>query len=256
MSRRWILIGLMAAVVGLGACKHDKEPNKILNGSVVDVSQTVYPGLTVQEFVVLNQQIVAVIVPIFSRLGTTTELRFPELTPLGNSTYRFTVTQPSFGSAHADIQFKDPAGNVIDPIATTASTSTLASVTMAVTGASSLYSYTENLSMKLDTAGDTTSTKRMFGTGTFNGTNAAAGYSNLVFSFPSSGCESSFEGILAGTVNGAGTGPSAPVTFRLTFGSAHAADGTLSWEGRNGTIHMNPNGVGFIIDGPTRILIY
>jgi hypothetical protein len=57
-----------------------------------------------------------------------------------------------------------------------------------------------------------------------------------------------------GSVNATGTGPSgAPTTISMTFYPEHTANGTLVWEGNNGSLHLDNSASGLLITSQYRL---
>jgi hypothetical protein len=103
-----------------------------------------------------------------------------------------------------------------------------------------------------ESSGVVTSTLRMSGTSVFTGST----YS-LTFTFDPPGSKSIFEALTDGSATASGTGgtPPAAATVNLIFRSDRDVNGSIAWEGREGGIHLELNGSGFVVEPGGRILL-
>lgn len=241
---------ILVACAALNACEKKKEPNKILDGLPVNTEEVVPLGQATQEIHVMTQDALNTIVTAMNRLSQTSP-SFSDLTNVGFGQYQFTRSGSRYGSATFTITFKDGVGATIDPIANTASTSTFKSVDVTGTGSSSRFSYTIGTwTITLLTEGVPTSDKTLAGPTTF--TSAAPSYT---INYTYTSAEATFEGVTDGTLSATGTGPSAPITLTVTYASDRVVNGTLTWEGQSGGIHLASNGTGFIVTDTSRLLL-
>ncbi len=224
-------------------CHKDQEPNKIIYTLPINSTLTVIPAHAAQEFLLIQTAAAQTIVPIINRIGSTST-SYPELSgPDGSSRYTFTKTESHYGTATFLIQFRDSSNAVIDPIQTQSSTTTLKSVVVTVTGTSNRFSASANLIISLDTAGLAESTKRITGTAAFTGST----YS-LNFTILASGITCSFDGLTAGSFEASGSGgpQNTNTAILLSLSSNKDANGSISWEGQSGGLHLESNGTGFV----------
>jgi len=237
-------------LAGLG-CERKNESNKILHGLPVDTTQIVLPAQAIQQFMLLKRDSLGILVPILNRLAIA-DAGFPEVSgPDSNSRYTFRLSENRYGTADFTIQFLDAAHSVIDPISFQTSTSTIKTAALTTTGSSSLFAYTEDLSLTLATTGDVNSEKRVTGNATFTG----SGYT-ITFVFDPAGSVTKFGGILEGLVTATGTGPgSAPMTLSMRYSTDHSADGNLTWEGQSGGLHIMDDGSGSIVTSTARLFV-
>jgi len=248
-----ILLMLSILFLPLAACKRDKEPNKIIDGLPINNTVTVVPAQMAQQIYLVTRDAMIEFIPVINRLDQGNSAPgFSELTgPDGQSRYTFSKVEKHYGSATFTIQFIDGSGNVIDPISSLTSTTTLATARITTAGTSAQFTYTQNLVVTLQTPGILTSDKRLTGTTTFTGAT-----DTLTMVYPAPGALCGFEGLVDGSSNGSGTGPLAQtITLTLNYSPDRNADGLLQWEGQNGGIHFIDTGSGFLTTATYRILI-
>jgi len=255
MNTSTTLVSLLGFVsfFSLAGCQKDGVTEKFIDDIPVVAKTSIPPASAVQEYLLTKRDICNVVVPVLSKLAQTTR-SFPELTgPDGQLRYTFLLSEKHFGSATVAIQFQDALGGVIDPISTWTSTSTLSQVVIGVSGTSPDYSYSENLLMTLQVAGDVFSIKRLTGTSTF--TDRASTAYNLTFTLVSPGPEAIYGGIKGGLITGSGTsGTGAPIGCSIEVDSNHDGNGPLTWDNQDGSVHFSTAGSGFIITNLSRIL--
>ena len=248
-----ITVALVLSVIlsNYTSCKKKEEPNKIIDGLPVNSSQKVVPAQAAQQLLLLKRDSLNIIVPVINKLGLANQ-SFTELSgPDSQSRYSFQITDNSYGTATFTLQFRNSSNAIIDPIKTQTSTTTLNSVVVTGTGNSSKFSYSENLTITLETVGKANSKKFLTGTSNFNGSGTS-----VTFTFPAPGAESSFQGLIGGGVTGSGTGAGGEATtLSLSFASNHEADGAIAWEGQQGGIHFAEDGKGYIVTNEARLLI-
>jgi len=249
MNQRWVKSGLILLLFALASCEKKEEPNKIIDGLPFDNTVVILPAQATKEMHILKSDGAGFAVEIINRVGILNTV-FPELTgPDGQLRYTFSIANTIYGSASFTMQFLDTLSSPIDPIATNVSTATLASVTLTGSGASDLFSYTETLTITLQTAGITSSDKFLTGTVVFTGTS-----DTITFTFAAPGAKINFEGMAGGSVSASGTGPGgAPISIQLAFRSDHDANGSITWEGQTGGIHIDQAGGGFVLTNNAKI---
>lgn len=253
MIRKSLLfVSISIGLCSFLSCKREREPNKIIDGLPINSTETVVPAQMAQQFFLLIRDGLNEIVPVFNRLGRVDPPPdFSELTPVGSNVYEFSVTEKHYGSVTFKINFKDTSGNSIDPIANNTSTMTVRSVHITASGTSSLFTYSQDLVLTLETAGLLSSDKRLTGNSTFTGATDA-----VTFTFVPPGSNSTFQGLTNGMVLGSGSGPSNQnISITLTFSSNHEADGQIAWLGREAAIHFLDNGVGYVATKESRTII-
>ena len=137
------------------------------------------------------------------------------------------------------------------------SSNSLAAVAVSINGSSPLFTYTENGRVTLSVPGvlDTTSVRYYTGSASFTGVGQASGYS-LSFNVTQP-ATAVFQGLTSGQVTATGSGgnPSAPTNVVFYFQQNRNIDGTLSWEGQNGTFHVDVTGPGYVITPTQRIIL-
>lgn len=247
-----VLIAGAVFLIVAGGCRRKNEPHKIIGGLPLNSTVDVTAARSIQQLMLLKRDGLSVIVPIINRLAVP-DTTFPELTgPAGASgkDYSFTMSEERYRTASFLVKFFDNAASQIDPIAFRSSTTALKTVKINTTGSSDLFSYTESLTITLETAGDGTSGKRLTGTSVFNG----SGYA-VTFTFSPPGPASNQDGLIDGSFTGSGTGPTLGFSSTLRYSTDHTADGTLQWEGQTGEIHLANNGRGVIVTDQERFLL-
>ncbi|MCB4756687.1 MAG: hypothetical protein LHV69_06600 [Elusimicrobia bacterium] len=244
----FILAGFAAS------CKRDYVADKIVGDFPVNNDTAVVPARATQNFFLLKRDLLNTLVPVISRLVLTTR-SFPELTGPDNlSRYTFQRGESHYGSATFTIQFLDATNAVIDPISVQSSTTTLSKVNVSVIGTSNQYSYSESLVLTLAIAGDVGSEKRLTGTSVL--TDQSGGGYNVSFTLPSPGAMGIFGGLTDGIASGTGTDVAGrPISISLTFNSHLEANGPLTWDGKEGSIHFAESGTGFVVTTQARILV-
>jgi hypothetical protein len=165
MKRSLFLILLTMTALG---CRKDREPNKIIDGLPLKVTEVVLPAYALQELTLFKRDNIRSIITTINKTSLSGST-FEELTNISSNTYRFNVTEARYGTAQVTIQFYDPTGTAIDPLITRSSTSTIKSVAINTSGTSGLFTYSESGLITLDTAGNINSTMRSTGTFTFTG---------------------------------------------------------------------------------------
>lgn len=250
---RKIIFSFVFLSLGLVACKNNREPNKIIDGLPFRVEETVIPAYAIQELMLLTRDNIRQTITILNKTSVINNT-YSEVVNVSSNTYQFHVSNSHYGDATITIQFFDATGVALDPIATQTSSATIKSVTIAATGSSQLFTYTETSALTLDIAGDISSTIRSTGTFTFTGVSSAAGYSLTILQ-SSPGSRTALDGFRDGTLTASGTGPSAPITMNLNITSDHSIDGNLTWEGQSGGMHISNNGTGFVVTAQSRVPI-
>lgn len=238
----------------LGACKKNSEPNKILPGIPVATNQVITAARAAQQHHLLTNWGLSSIVPIINRLGVNIAV-FAELSgPDAQSRYTFSLTERHFGTANFTIQFRDTSDLIIDPFVVNASTGSLSSVLVTVSGSSSEFTYSQAYTIRLAVPGQNTSSKVATDTPGSPTTFTGSGYA-IQYAFLSPGISVNNSGITGGRISATGTGPNSTSTsLDILYAINHSANGTLSWEGQSGTIHFLDNGNGFIITNNSRII--
>ncbi len=247
MDRLFIVITLMsAAFVG---CKHDPEKNKVVDSLPIHMNESCPPAQISQAWFALKRDMLALLVPVVNRLGLTGST-YPELTSDGNMQYSFRLQNRHYGNATYTIEFKNSTGGTIDPITdpTHTSSTTLKSILINGVGTISSTNYKEELTLDLDTLGDTSGNKHLYGTSLFND-----GSYSITFTFVSGGAPCTYQGMTDGRVDATGTGPGAPVTLMMMFYPEHTANGSVAWEGNSGNMHFEENATGFVITDQYRL---
>jgi hypothetical protein len=242
---------VLCAIAAVG-CRRDREPNKILDGYITGTTEVIPPAQAAQQYTLLQRDMLRVVIPVIHKLERT-DSSFGELTGPVGSKYSFNTTEKHYGNAAFTIEFKDDFGATIDPITTRTSTTTLKSVIVTGTAHSPAFDpINETMTLVLASSGVASSTIRMTGNATFTGSS----YS-LTFTIDSAGNNAIFEGLTDGTVTASGTGGTPPATASLTFGYStdRTANGQITWEGREGGLHIEPNGSGFVAESTGRILL-
>lgn len=248
---------IAALVIGLVGCERRNEPNKLIDGIPVRIGATVVPAQAAQQYLFLQRDLLTVLIPVINKI-VNADSQFPELTALGGGVYRFQASDDHYGVATFTIAFQDANGAAIDPVDvdTRASSSTFKSVAISITGTSSLFAYSKSEALTLESAGVIDSARQLSGTASFVGVNDAAGYT-LSFDLPAPGGTAIFEGLTAGraTATGSGGTPAAPAAMTMFFAPDRAIDGTVSWEGNEGTFHLEADGPGYVVTSQNRILL-
>jgi hypothetical protein len=249
---------LLLALAGfaLAGCKHDREPNKIVDGLPFKVEETVMPAYAVQHLILLTKDSLRSAVTVLNKTSIL-NANYSDVTNISSNTYQFSLSNVRYGTAVFTIQFFDEAGAGLDPILNQVSSATIKSMALNVTsGSSSLFTYTATSLLTLDIAGDVSSTLRSTGTYTFTGQGAATGYS-VAFVQPAPGSRTAFEGFKDGAFTATGNGPAGigTVSMNLAVSSNHGLGGSLTWEGQSGGIQLENNGTGFVITSQARIPI-
>jgi len=243
---------LLIALVALAGCERKREPNKILDGYVVGSSEVIIPAEGARQFFLLKRDLLRVVVPVINKLSLATS-DFSELSGPVAMKYSFQVSEKHYGTATFTLEFKDDVNATFDPIAVRGSSTTIKSVVVTGVGASALFpSISENLSLVLESSGVVTSTLRLNGTSVFSG----SGYT-LNFGFNPGGSKGVFEGITDGSASASGTGGTPPATasINLGFTTDRNANGSITWEGRDGGIHLDENGSGYVSTAAGRIFL-
>ncbi|MBV9079928.1 MAG: membrane lipoprotein lipid attachment site-containing protein [Elusimicrobia bacterium] len=243
----------IAAVLMLAACRHDREPNKIIDPVPVNTSVTVVPGQALQEFVLINRDCVRILVPVLSKLQTTGQ-QFTELTQTSFGHYTFHTSERRYGQATFIAEFQDSFGVTCDPIAVVASSQTVKQIVITETGGGSVFGHNANLVLSIDTINTIGSPQHLYGSMTLTG----SGYT-ITFAIQGvAGCNAVFDGLTTGAVSATGTGgtPPAPTTINFSFATDRTANGSISWEGEQGQIHVNTDdGSGFVVTSTSRTLL-
>lgn len=241
---------LMALTVALLAgCESKREPNKIVDGPTINTSQTVIPGKAAQQFILLERDLLKILTPVINKLILANQ-SFNEVQQVGPGQYTFQTADSRYGTASYTITFQTTGGTTIDPIANRSSTGTLTNVAVSGSGSNALFSFTENLSLNLDAIGDYTAKRHMTGTIGFTG----SGYI-LTFTHQAPGSNATFDNLTDGIVTATGPGPTATANLTLSFSASHEVNGTISWEGITGGLHLQDNGDGFVVTSSERLLI-
>ena len=242
---------LILAGVILAGCHRRNEPNKILDGQPVGSFELVIPAEAARQFYLLKRDMLRTVVPVINKFATTNPV-YPELTPVGGSKYSFTSAEKHYGSATFTLEFRSDTNATIDPVGVQGSSTSVKSVIVTGTAASSLFpTITENLTLVLDSSGVVTSTMRLSGTTSMTG----SGYS-LTFNFDPAGSKANFDGLTDNQVTASGSGGTPPATaaLLLRFTTDRNANGSIAWEGRTGGIHIESDGSGYVSTLEKRIL--
>lgn len=250
MTKRTAL--LLLCIVALNSCERKREPNKILDGNVAGTVQVVGPAEAARQYVLLKRDLLRTVLPVLNRMQTS-NATFGDLTPVGGGQYSFQGNDPHYGTVTFTLGFQDANGGGIDPISVPGSSSSLKAVTVTGAGASTLFpTITENLTLAFESAGVFTTTLRLTGTSVFNGPTYT-----LTFTNSTPGSRVIFAALTSGTATATGSGgtPAAPATVNLEFSSDQHANGTITWEGQEGGIHLETNGSGFVVTTEGRILL-
>jgi hypothetical protein len=250
MKRALWIAGAVAATLTLAACKRDDVSPKVIETLPPDVHTVVLPGVAAQQYLMLKRDSMNGVIPIINELPLAHPVYPVSLSgPDSSQKYSFPITDPHYGSAVVVIQFFS-GSTPIDPIATQASTATLSSVAVEVTGDSARFHYHEVLTLTLDNPGNLSTTLHLTGTSDF--TNGAT----ITYTMPAPGARATFSGVSSGSATGTGIdGAGLPTTISLTFSTDHDANGSITWEDRSGGIHLAHNGPGFIVTQTERIFI-
>lgn len=243
---------LLLAVAVLASCERKREPNKILDGFVVGASEVILPAEAARQFFLLQNDMLRVTVPVISKLALDNS-DFRELSGPVASKYSFSVKEKHYGDATFTLEFRDSNNATFDPIAVRTSSITLQSVIVTGTGASALFpTINESMVIVLETSGTVTSNLRISGTATLSG----SGYT-LNFGFNPGGSRAIFEGVTDGAATATGTGgtPPATTTINLGFSTDRNVNGSIAWEGRDGGIHLDNNGSGYVTTSAGRIFL-
>ncbi len=247
MKRAFLLMLLTATTLG---CRKDREPNKIIDGLPLKVTEVVLPAYALQQLTLFKRDNIRSIITTINKTSIANP-DFSDLTNISSNTYRFSLTEARYGTAQVTIRFYDGTGAGIDPIITRSSTSTIKSVSINTSGTSGLFTYSESGSITLDTAGNINSTMRSTGTFTFTGSDHVLNFS---IGNPARTTIDGFrDGFLSATGSRLSNGD--PVTMAIGLNSDQSANGTLTWDGQQGSIHIGTNGTGFIITSQARIPI-
>ena len=235
----------------LAGCHRRNEPNKILDGSPVGSFELIIPAEGARQFYLLKRDALHVVVPVISKLALTNS-SYPELSGPVASKYSFNTAEKHYGTATFTIEFRSDVNATIDPIAVQGSSSSLKTILITGTAASSMFpTITENLALVLDSSGTVTSTLHLSGSTAMTG----SGYS-LTFNFDPAGSKANFDGLSDNQVTASGTGgtPPAPAALVLRYTTDRNANGSIAWEGRTGGIHIETDGSGYVSTLEKRIL--
>ncbi len=241
---------LLIAVVSLASCERKREPNKVLDGYVVGTQEVVIPAEAARQYFLLKRDMLGIVVPVINKFGRT-NADFSELTGPVASKYSFTVHETHYGAVTYTLEFKDDTSATFDPVSMRSSSTTLKSVIITGTGGSAVFpTITENLTLVLESSGVVTSTLRLNGNSTLSG----SGYA-LTFGLNPGGSRCVFEGLTDGSASASGTGGTPPATsaINLGFSTDRNANGSISWEGRDGGIHIENSGSGYVSSPGGRI---
>ena len=254
MNKKSFLIFCVAPLLlTLTSCRKDHEPNKIIEGLPIDVTQTIIPGQAAQEFLLINQSMINIAIPTMNRVGRP-DLPFSEVTgPDGQGRYTFTTIDTRFGAPIFFMTFHNTDGSLVDLTNPLVSTNTVSFASVTGSGVSKLFSYSLNVDIVVATPGITTTDKTIRGNYHFDG----AGYV-LDFRFAGTGAPVTYLGMIGGQLYAAGTGgpQNAPAAISLNFDSSYDGNGSISWEGQQGTIHVGTEGKGYIATSTSRVFIY
>ncbi len=233
----------------LGACHKDSPSKKIVDGLPVSTTPlAIVPAQAVQQYLLLKNSGLGPTIMNLNRLSQ----NFP-LTglsgPDGSLNYTYHVSESHFGSATFTIQFRDVGNGAVDPFSNSSSTQVIKFVHMAVAGTSGSFTYSEDLTLTLETVGLLTGPYTMTGTSNFNGSS----YS-IVFNITTP-IAATISGLLNGPGTSVGTGPnSQPTSSSFIFGLSSDLNGSLTWEGETAGIHIASNGSGYLTTQDSRIL--
>jgi hypothetical protein len=231
----WVLMVLLTAA----SCRRHDETNKILDGQAINTTFTAVPIQATQQMSVLVKDTLSAAIPVINRIGTSSTDFAPLTGPDGSLNYGLTLTNNRFGSATYVVQFKDSTNATI---AFNSSTSTFKSLVLTGTGSSALFTSTISLVISIQTEGNVNTDKFLAGALNFIGSS-----NNITYTFPSPGIAVTFLGVTRGPMTASGTGPmSQLVTGTFTYSSTHILDGSINWEGNQGTIHLNDFAAGIL----------
>ena len=196
-----------------------------------------------------------VLIPVINKFAFA-DSTYPELIDAGGGNYTFWAAEQHYGRADFTISFRDGASAPTDPILVNASSATFKSAVISITGSSALFTFTQNATLTLETEGKVDSRKLLLGSAIFTGIGAAAGES-LTFTVVGPGATAIFQGLSDGRVSATGSGgtPAAPIAIDFSFTTNRNINGTLAWEGQEGTFHIDETGTGYIVTSQERILL-
>jgi hypothetical protein len=241
------LIALIGIATFFG-CHKDSPARKIVDGLPVSSAPlTIVPAQAVQQFLLLKNVMLGPVVTNLNRLA----IAYPStgLTGPNGSDYTFQRTEKHFGLATFTIQFQDSGHGAVDPFIAVASTGVVKYVHITMTGNSSEFAISEDLSLTLQTAGVLTGPFGLTGTSSFNGSS----YS-INFTIPDPGVNATISGLISGPASSVGTGPTQPTSSKLTFGTSSDLSGVLEWDGQTAGIHVDANGSGYLTTSDSRLL--
>ncbi len=241
MRKALLITAIFAA--GLLGCRRDSPARKLLDGAPAGSALIALPVDAVQAFHLLERQMLSVLVAVTKRTSTLNPT-YPDVTAQGGGVYRFTTTNERYGQATFDFTFRDGSNTIIDPISSQSSTTSIKSIDIAATSGG--FPFTSgvdaNLTLTLDILGDVYSTMYLTGDYTLSGSTIA-----VTFTLAAPGGVSTFAGLAGGTLQIAGSDAAGSISGTVSVNTAHEYNGSLTWNGETGQVHVKDNGQAFVL---------
>lgn len=238
-----LLLSLLLAF-GLLGCRRDSPAQKLLEGAPAGTTISVLPVSAVQAFHFIEKHALYTVVAVTKRT-TLTNVSYNDVTSIGGSQYRFTSSDPHYGSATYTFAYydgKDGTGGILDPIAVQTTTATVKSIRIDGTSTGVPFNGSGTFILTLVTLGDVNSDLYMTGTYTLTGTTYT-----VTCTISSPGGLASFVGLSGGVIELTGSGPGGAVGGTLTVNTSHEYNGDISWDGKSGGLHLKENASALLI---------
>ncbi len=247
-----VLAVVSLSLFGMAGCKKDTPQNKFIDPLPLRAGEVVVPAYAAQDMMLIRKNLMRTAIHILNRT-TTLNPSYPELQG-GGPDYTFDIrdAKSDFHATYT-IRFFDENNTQVNPVSAQSSSSTVKTVTLEASaggGTSRFPTLTDSVTLTLQTTNYTQTTPVHL---TGNMTLANSDY-NVPFAFPSPGCRVNTEGLRDGAISvTGGSGPNGPVTMSLSVSNDHSIDGQITWEGKEGGLHISDSGAGFILTPDARI---
>lgn len=247
MTRKSLLF--LCLSVALLGCHKDSPARKIIDGlPVLSSPPTVVPAQATQQYLLLKN---AMLNPVITNLTRVFNNLPPTgLTSVGGGSYSYTTTERHYGSATFTIQCRDVNNSPVDPFATISATSSVKSVHITESSSNNASTFSEDLTLNLQTVGILIGPYSLNGSSTFNGPS----YS-IIFTLAPEGVAATISGLINGNATSApNTGSALSSSSSLSFGTKSDISGILAWDGQTAGIHVSSDGSGYLTTDTERIL--
>lgn len=231
---RQFLCCLVLFSLGFLGCKRDSPLTKLVEGGPVGGAIQALPVNAVQAFHRLERDVIGFVMGITNRTSTV-DPEYPELT-LPGPNYSYVISGAHYGQVTINFSYQDDSNMSIDPIFAQASSETIKYVFVNLTSVGVPFNGTGSFLLTFTEAGNFNSIIRATGTCTLT----EASYT-VVFDVPNPGAAASFTGFSGGRINISGSGPGGAITGQITATTERELNGSLSWDGNDGQIHVKEN---------------